>query len=54
MRLLIVTTAVLLASVTPGWASAPSPCKLVTSADAKKALGVPVGAGRTETVGLYR
>jgi hypothetical protein len=54
MRLAVLTTALVLASVAPAWASAPIPCKLVTSADAKKALGVTAGAGHAQTVGLYK
>ena len=54
MRLAVLATALALASVVPAWASAPSPCKLVTGSDAKKALGVSVGAGHLQTVGLYR
>ena len=54
MRLVVVATALVLASVAPAWASAPGPCKLVTSADAKKALGAPTAAGRPETLGLYK
>jgi hypothetical protein len=54
MRLVVLATALVLASVAPAWASAPGPCKLVTGADARKALGVSVGAGRMQTVGLYK
>jgi hypothetical protein len=54
MRLVVLALALVVASVAPAWASAPGPCKLVTSADAKKALGVSVGTGRTQTVGLYK
>jgi len=32
MRLVVLATALVLASVAPAWASAPAPCKLVTSA----------------------
>jgi len=31
-----------------------SPCVLVTAADAGKALGVKVGAGKAQTLGLYK
>ena len=54
MRLVVLATTIVLASVAPALASAPTPCKLVTSADAKKALGVSAGAGHAQTVGLYR
>jgi hypothetical protein len=54
MRFVIVATTLVLASVAPAWAGAPSPCKLVTSADAKKALSATAGAGRPQTVGLYK
>jgi hypothetical protein len=54
MRLVVLAIALVLASVAPAWAGAPSPCKLVTSADAKKALGASVGTGRAQTVGLYK
>ncbi len=58
MRYLVVLVAATIvasvASVVPASASVPSPCKVVTTADAKKALGGPVHAGRLLKVGLYQ
>jgi hypothetical protein len=54
MRLVVLATAIVFVSVAPALASAPTPCKLVTSAEAKKALGISAGTGHAQTVGLYR
>jgi hypothetical protein len=54
MRFVVLATALVIASVAPAAAAAPSPCKVVTSADAKKALGTSVGAGKPLTEGLYK
>ena len=52
-RLLIV--AILVATVAPAASGgALSPCVLVTSADAGKALGTTVGKGKAQTLGLYK
>jgi hypothetical protein len=52
--LVVLATAVGLLGAVSASASVPSPCKLITTADATKTLGVPVGAGKAETVGLYQ
>jgi hypothetical protein len=52
-RLLVLAAAV--AAVAPAAsAGTTSPCALVTSDDAGKALGVKVGQGKAKTLGLYR
>ena len=53
-RLVVLTAAVALVGAATASASVKSPCKLITPADATKALGVAAGAGKPETVGLYQ
>jgi len=52
--LVVLATAVALVGAASASASVKSPCKLITAADATKALGVSAGAGKAETVGLYQ
>ena len=52
--LVVLATAIGLLGAASASASAPSPCKLITAADAKKALGVSAGAGKAEAVGVYK
>jgi len=53
MRWAPVLLLVVLASVPVASAASPNPCKVVTPADATKVLGVKVGAGKAQTLGLY-
>jgi len=53
-RLVVLTAAVALVGAATASASVKSPCKLIAPADATKALGVAAGAGKSETVGLYK
>jgi len=53
-RLVVLTTVVVLVGAASAAAGVKSPCKLITAADATKALGVAAGAGKSETVGLYQ
>jgi hypothetical protein len=50
----ILATAAALVGAASASAGVKSPCKLVTTADATKALGVPAGVGKAATVGLYQ
>ena len=52
--LIVLATALALVGTASASASGKSPCKLITPADATKALGVSAGAGKTEAVGLYK
>lgn len=52
-RLLVLAAGALV--LAPAAAAAPlAPCALVTADDAGKALGVKVGAGKSQTLGLYK
>jgi hypothetical protein len=54
MRRLLVIPAALL-TFAPAAAAAPkSPCVLITADDAGKALGVKVGPGKAQTLGLFK
>jgi hypothetical protein len=52
-RLLLVAATVLVVAPAASGGST-SPCALVTADDAGKALGVKVGTGRSQTLGLYK
>jgi hypothetical protein len=54
MRWLLVAAAAVLVFVPVASAGTPSPCALVTAADAGKALGVTIGRGKAQTLGLYK
>jgi hypothetical protein len=54
-RLVLIATALTLVSAMPAAASVKNPCKLVTAADAKRALGgASVKPTTPQTVGLYQ
>ena len=53
-RLAVLALTAALVGAASASASVKSPCQLITGADATKALGVAVGAGKAETAGLYR
>jgi hypothetical protein len=52
-RLLLVAATVLVVAPAASGGST-SPCALVTADDAGKALGVKVGTGKSQTLGLYK
>ena len=54
MRSLLVAATAVLVLVPAASAATLSPCALVTAADAGKALGVTVGRGKAQTLGLYK
>jgi hypothetical protein len=54
VRRLLLVTATALAAVSTASGGSTSPCALVTSDDAGKALGVKVGTGKSRTLGLYK
>lgn len=54
MRRLLVLAAWALVLAPGASAGSRSPCTLVTADDAGKALGVKVGTGRAQTLGLYK
>lgn len=54
MRRLLVLAACALVLAPGASAGSRSPCTLVTADDAGKALGVKVGTGRAQTLGLYK
>jgi hypothetical protein len=53
-RLIVLVIAVAIVGAASASAAVKSPCKLITAADATKALGVSAGAGTTEKIGLYQ
>jgi hypothetical protein len=54
MRRLLVAAAAALVVVSAASAGTTSPCVLVSAVDAAKALGVKVGPGKPQTLGLYK
>jgi hypothetical protein len=54
MRRLLVLAALALVLAPAASAATPSPCTLVTSDDAGKALGGKVAKGKAQTLGLFR
>ncbi len=54
MRKLLLLSATVLAVAPAASGASTSPCALVTADDAGKALGVKVGTGKSQTLGLYR
>lgn len=54
MKAALLLAVVVVAVAPAASAASPGPCTLVTSADAAKALGGKVGAGKARTAGLYR
>lgn len=54
MRRLLVLAACALVLAPGASAGSRSPCTLVTADDAGKALGVKVGTGKAQTLGLYK
>jgi hypothetical protein len=54
MRRLLLFAAGALVFAPAASAGSPKPCALVTADDAGKALGVKVGAGKAQTLGLYK
>ena len=54
MRRLLVAAAAALVAAPTASAATTGPCVLVTADDAGKALGVKVGAGKAQTLGLYK
>jgi hypothetical protein len=53
-RVVVLASTIALVGAASASASVKSPCKLITAADATKALGVAAGTGKAETVGLYK
>jgi hypothetical protein len=53
-RLLLAAAAAVFVAAPSASGGSLSPCVLVTSADAGKALGVAVGKGKAQTLGLYK
>jgi hypothetical protein len=53
-RVVVLAITVALVGAVTASAAVKSPCKLVTTADATKALGVSAGAGTSEKLGLYQ
>jgi hypothetical protein len=54
MRRLLLVAAAALAVAPAASAGSTSPCTLVTADDAGKALGIKVGTGKAQTLGLYK
>ena len=54
VRRLVLVAAAMLVVVPAASAGSTSPCVLVTADDAGKALGVKVGSGKSQTLGLYK
>ena len=54
MRWLLVVAAGALVVAPAAYAGTTSPCMLITADDAGRALGVKVGAGKAQTLGLYK
>jgi hypothetical protein len=54
VRRLLLVAATVLAAAPAASAGSTAPCALVTADDAGKALGVKVGTGKSQTLGLYK
>jgi hypothetical protein len=53
-RLVVLAVAAAVLGAASASASVPSPCTLIKTADATKALGVATGAGKSAKLGLYQ